>query len=104
VPNCIADAIYTELEEVEKWLLNYARNANNLIPIVSATTAKKVNAPRRLQFKRLPDRITSYTQTRKIEVRYDCAKWSSRSSGRKPHRLNIDSNESSLMWLAGAIQ
>jgi hypothetical protein len=65
---------------------------------------EKVNAPRRLQLKRLPDRITSDTKTRKIEVRYDCGKWSLRSSGRKSHRLNIDSNESSLMRLAGAIQ
>ncbi len=24
MPNCIANAIYTELEEVEKWLLNYS--------------------------------------------------------------------------------
>jgi hypothetical protein len=35
-----------ELEDVE-WLLNYARNASKPIPVASAITMKKVNAPRR---------------------------------------------------------
>jgi hypothetical protein len=54
-----------------KWLLNYARNANKPIPVESAITTKKLNAPRRLSPMRLPNRVTSHQGTRKIEVRYD---------------------------------
>jgi hypothetical protein len=31
--------------KMAKWLLNYARNANNPIPVAFATTTTKVNAP-----------------------------------------------------------
>ena len=68
MPNCIADAIYTELEEVEKRLLNYARNANNVIPIVSATTAKKVNAPRRLTPMKLLNPLTHHRRNKPAHV------------------------------------
>jgi hypothetical protein len=37
------------LEEVEKWLLNYVRNANRRTPVESAITMIKLNAPRRRQ-------------------------------------------------------
>jgi hypothetical protein len=58
-------------EEVEKWLLNCARNANKPIPVESAITTKKLNAPRRLPSMRVPNRVTSHQRKRKIEVRYD---------------------------------
>lgn len=35
-------------EEVEKWLLNYARDANKHTPVGSAITTKEVNARRQL--------------------------------------------------------
>lgn len=57
------------IEEVEKWLLNYARNANKPTPVVSAITTKKANAPRRLAPMRLLNHITSHQKTRKIEFR-----------------------------------
>jgi hypothetical protein len=60
------------LEEVKKWLLNYARNANNPIPVVSAITTKRLNVPRRLLSMKSPNRLTSHQKKRKIEVRYDC--------------------------------
>jgi hypothetical protein len=56
---CIANAIYTELEEVDKWLLNYARNANKPTPVVFAITMRRLNAPRRLAAMRGPNRVTS---------------------------------------------
>jgi hypothetical protein len=52
VDQVFLDTIDRKLEEVE-WLLNYARNANNPIPVASAITTKKVNAPRRLTPMRL---------------------------------------------------
>jgi hypothetical protein len=66
----IFDTIYYKLEEVEKWLLNCARNANKPIPVASATTTKKVNVPKRLTSVLL-NHVTSHQKTRKIEVRYD---------------------------------
>ena len=60
-----------KFEEVEKWLLNYARNANKPIRVESAITTKKPNAPRRLPSMRLPNRLTSRQKKRKIEGRYD---------------------------------
>jgi hypothetical protein len=39
----IVDTIY--LKRSEKMALNYARNANNPIPVAFATTTTKVNAP-----------------------------------------------------------
>ena len=35
-------------EEVEKWLLKYARDANKHTPVASAITTKEVNARRQL--------------------------------------------------------
>jgi hypothetical protein len=35
-------------KEVEKWLLDYARDANKHTPVASAITTKEVNARRRL--------------------------------------------------------
>jgi hypothetical protein len=58
---------------VEQWLLNYARNANNPIPVASAITTKKLNAPKRLALVTLPNRVTSHQRTREIEVRYECS-------------------------------
>jgi len=43
----LASAISYQLEEVGKWLLNYARNANKHTPGLFAITMKKVNAPTR---------------------------------------------------------
>jgi len=70
-----------ELEEVGKWLPNYARNVNNPIPVGFAITMIKLNAPRRLPSMRSPNRVTSHQNKRKTEVRYECIGWSSRSSG-----------------------
>jgi hypothetical protein len=67
----IFDAIHYKLEEVEKWLLNCAKNANKPTPVASAITTKKVNAPKRLASTRLLNHVTSHQETRKIEVRYD---------------------------------
>ena len=58
--------------KVEKWLLNYARNANNPIPVASAITMKKLNVPKRLPSMKLLNRATSLQEKRKVEVRYDC--------------------------------
>jgi hypothetical protein len=69
----IFDEIYPKLEELEKWLLNYARNANNPIPVASAITTKKLNAPRRLPSMRLPNHVTGHQKTRMVEVGYDPA-------------------------------
>ena len=70
--------------KAEKWLLNYARNANNPIPVASAITTKKLNAPRQLPSMRVPNRVTSHQRKRKIEVRYECRRWSSHYSRRSP--------------------
>jgi len=59
------------LEEVEKWRLNYARNANNPTPVASAITMKKLNAPRRLASMRLHNRVKSHQKTKRIQVHYD---------------------------------
>jgi hypothetical protein len=56
---------------VEKWLLNYARNANKPIPVESAITMIKLNAPRRWPLMRLPNHGTSHQKKRKIEGRYN---------------------------------
>jgi hypothetical protein len=57
---------------VEKWLLNYAKNANKPIPVVSAITTKRLNALRRLASMRSPpNHVTSHQKKRKIEGRYD---------------------------------
>jgi hypothetical protein len=37
----IFDTTYPKLEQAGKWLLNYARNANNPTPVASAITMKK---------------------------------------------------------------
>src|SRR5580765_3316109 len=58
----IFDTIDRKLEEVE-WLLNYARNANKPIPVASAITTKKVNAPRRLTPMWLLHPVTHYQRT-----------------------------------------
>src|ERR1700726_1983979 len=65
-----SSTIHYKLEEVEKWLLNCAKNANKPTPVASAITTKKVNAPKRLASMRLLQ-VTSHQETRKIEVRYD---------------------------------
>ena len=67
----IFDTNYRKLEEVGKWLLNYARNANKPIPVASAITTKKVNTPRRLPPMRSLNPVTSHQKKRKTEVRYD---------------------------------
>jgi hypothetical protein len=46
--------------------------ANEPIPVASAITTKKLNAPRRLASIILPNHVTSHQETRKIEVRYEC--------------------------------
>src|SRR6266566_1971236 len=38
-----------------KWLRNSVKNANNLIPVVCATMTRRVNAPRRLTFRTVPN-------------------------------------------------
>ena len=58
-------------EEVEQWLLNYARNANKPIPVVFAITMRKLNAPRQLISMRGRNRAASHRK-RKIEVLYEC--------------------------------
>jgi hypothetical protein len=63
--------VFAEVEEVEKWLLNSARNANKPTPVASAITTKKVNARRRLASMRLLKQATTHQKTRKMEVRYD---------------------------------
>jgi hypothetical protein len=62
---------YPELEEVKRWLPNCARNVNNRIPVESAITMIKLNAPRRWPSMRLPNRLRSYQKRKKIEVRHD---------------------------------
>jgi hypothetical protein len=59
----IFDAIDRKLEEVE-WLLNYARNANKPIPVASAITTRKANAPRRLTPMRLLNLVTHHQKTK----------------------------------------
>jgi hypothetical protein len=68
--DCIFDTIDRKLEEVE-WLLNYARNANKPIPVASAITTKKVNAPRQMASMRLLKHATSHQKTMKMEARCD---------------------------------
>jgi hypothetical protein len=63
----IFNTIDRELEEVE-WLLNYARNANKPIPVASAITTKKVNAPRRLTLMRLLNRVTHHQKTKSVHL------------------------------------
>jgi hypothetical protein len=46
-----------------EWLLNYARNASKPIPVASAITTKKVNAPRRLTPMRLLNPVTHRQKT-----------------------------------------
>jgi hypothetical protein len=62
---------YPELEEVKKWLPNCARNVNNRIPVESAITMIKLNAPRRLPSMRSPNLLSSHQKRKKIELRYD---------------------------------
>ena len=59
----IFDTIDRKLEEME-WLLNYARNANKPIPVESATTTKKVNAPRRSTPTKLLNPVTHHQTTK----------------------------------------
>ena len=61
------DTIDRKLEEVE-WLLNCARNANKPIPVASAITTKKVNAPRRLTQTRLLNPVTHRQTTKSAYV------------------------------------
>jgi len=63
----IFDTIDRKLEEVE-WLRNYARNANKPIPVASATTTKKVNAPRRLTPIKLLNPVTPRQKTKPAHV------------------------------------
>ena len=63
----ISDTIDRKLEEVE-WLLNYARNANKPIPVASAITTKKANAPRRLTPMRLLNRVTHRQKTKSAHL------------------------------------
>ena len=63
----ISDTIDRKLEEVE-WLLNYARNANKPIPVASAITTKKVNAPRRSTPMRLLNSVTHHQKTKSAYV------------------------------------
>jgi hypothetical protein len=63
----VFDTIDRKLEEVE-WLLNYARNANKPIPVASAITTKKVNAPRRLTPMRLLNPVTHRQKTKSAHV------------------------------------
>jgi hypothetical protein len=63
----IFDTIGRKLEEVE-WLLNYARNANKPIPVASAITTKKVNAPRRSTPTRLLNPVTHHQTTKSAYV------------------------------------
>jgi hypothetical protein len=56
-----------KLEEVE-WLLNYARNANKPIPVASAITTKKANAPRRLTPMRLLHPLTHHRRNKSAHV------------------------------------
>ena len=63
----IFDTIDRKLEEVE-WLLNYARNANKPIPVASAITTKKVNAPRRSTPTRLIHPVTHPQMTKSAYV------------------------------------
>jgi len=63
----ILDTIDRKLEEVE-WRLNYARNVNKPIPVASAITTKKVNAPRRLTPMRLLNRGTHHQRTKSSHV------------------------------------
>ena len=65
----MVDAIYRKLEKVRKWLPNYAKNANKPIPVESAITTKKLDAPRRLSSMRWLDRVTSHLKTGKMEIR-----------------------------------
>jgi hypothetical protein len=58
---------YPELEEVKKWLLKYARNANKPIPVESAITMIKLNAPRRRPSMRSPNHVTSHQEERRVE-------------------------------------
>jgi len=62
---------YAELEEVKKWLLNSARNANKRTPVESVITMMKLNAPKQRQSMRLPKRLRSHQKRKKTEVRYD---------------------------------
>jgi hypothetical protein len=63
----IFDTIDRKLEEVE-WRLNYARNVNKPIPVASAITTKKVNAPRRLTPMRLLNPGTHHQRTKSAHV------------------------------------
>jgi hypothetical protein len=63
----IFDMIDRKLEEVE-WPLNYARNANKPIPVVSAITTKKVNAPRRLTPMKLRNPVTRHQRTKSAHL------------------------------------
>ncbi len=63
----IFDTIDRKLEEVE-WLLNYARNANKPIPVASAITTKKVNAPRRSTPMKLLNSVTYHQKTKSAYV------------------------------------
>jgi hypothetical protein len=58
-----------ELEEVKKWLLNYAKNANKHTPVESVITMTKLNAPKQRQLMRLPKRLRSQQKRKQTEVR-----------------------------------
>ena len=84
------------MEEVKKWLLNYAKNANDPIPVASVITTKKVNAPRPLASIRLPHPLTSPQETRKIEMVF--------AFQPETYSLKSDRKESSSIWLSAASQ
>lgn len=69
--NTVGNRFSAKLEEVEKWLLNSARNANKPTPVASAITTKKVNAPRRLRSMRLLNHPTRHQETRKVTPEND---------------------------------
>jgi hypothetical protein len=62
---------YPELEEVKKWLPNCARNANNPIPVESAITMIKLNAPRRSQSMTLSNPLKSQKEKEHLSALRD---------------------------------
>ena len=64
----IFDTIYSRLEKMTTWPLNYARNAGKPTPVASAITTKRVNAPRLLASMRVPKHATSHQKMRKMEA------------------------------------
>ena len=72
----IFDTIDLKLEEVE-WPLSYARNANKPIPVASAITTKKANAPRPLTPMRSLNPVTQKTKSAYVPI-HDLLNWRTR--------------------------